>query len=183
MTAGVFGRKRFSRSERGAVTVEFALVIAPFLILLTGLIELGSLLQTESALQNATEEAGRLIRTGQVTSRTGTILMSAATFIETLCGQVTLLSKCTESISIDVQSTSSFADLAASVPDPITVGPANPGGGQVIQFKPGGAGKATSVIVTYDWTFRLPFMEPFGNIFDNTARRLQAVTIMRNEPY
>lgn len=173
----------FCRAETGAASVEFALIVAPFLILLMVLIELGFMLQTESNLQNATEEAGRLIRTGQVTSRTGGILMNSTTFIEKLCSQATVISKCAETINLDVQSKPSFGDLAAAVPAPITVGPATQGGGQVINFQPGGAGKPTSVIVTYDWSFRMPFMKVFGNVFGGAARRLQAVAVLRNEPY
>lgn len=177
------GRGNFGPSESGAVAVEFAFVVAPFLLLLTGLIELGFMLHTEANLQNATDEAGRLIRTGQVTSRTGTLLIDAASFIEKVCSQATDISDCTSVISIDVQSAASFNDLSTAVPNPINVGPATLGGSPTIKFVPGGASKATSVIVTYDWNFRLPLMRPFGNVFSGSARRLQSVTIFRNEPF
>lgn len=176
-------RTGFRSSESGAVTVEFALIVAPFLILLMALIELGFMLQTESNLQNATEEAGRLIRTGQVTSRTGATIMNATTFIGKLCSQAAVVPNCAEAVSIDVQSKANFSDLESSVPDPITVGPAEEGGSPVINFQPGGAGKPTAVIVTYDWDLRMPFTTVFGNVFGGAARRLQAITVVRNEPY
>lgn len=173
----------FRANDGGAAAVEFALVVAPFLVLLTGLIELGFMLHADATLQNATEEAARLIRTGQVTSRSGAMLMSESTFIANLCSQAPIIPECTESISMDVQSQTNFTDLATSMPDPITIGPDTPGGSPMISFKPGGASKATSVIVTYDWTFSLPFMRPFGNVFSGSARRLQSITILRNEPF
>lgn len=174
---------RFWAAESGAVAIELALVIAPFLLLLAGIVELGFLLHTEASLQNATDEAGRLIRTGQATSRTGAILMSSATFRERLCAQATTIPNCTHALSIDVRSKSNFTDLASSMPDPVTVGPANLGGAPVISYSPGGASMPTSVIVTYDWKLTLPIMRPFGNVFSGGARRLQAITIFRNEPF
>lgn len=173
----------FQCAEDGAVAVEFAFVVVPFLFLLIGLIELGFMLHADASLQNATDEAGRLIRTGQATSRTGTVLMSASTFIEQVCSHATGLANCADSISIDVQSKPGFTDLSSSMPDPITVGPSMLGGSPMINYSPGGASKATSVIVTYDWAFKLPFMKAFGNVFGGSARRLQAITIMRNEPF
>lgn len=181
--AGSRGRARFKSAEDGAVAAEFAFVVAPFLLLLTGLIELGFMLHAEAGLQNATDEAGRLIRTGQVTSRTGNILMSASTFIEKVCARATDIPNCANAVSIDVQSQPNFTDLSSSMPDPITVGPETLGGDPVITFTPGGASRSTSVIVTFDWNFRLPFMKPFGNVFSGSARRLQAITIFRNEPF
>ena len=66
---------------------------------------------------------------------------------------------------------------------PVDVGPSSPGGSPTINFAPGGSSKPTSVIVTYDWTFGLPIMRPFGNVFSGSARRLEAVAVFRNEPF
>jgi Flp pilus assembly protein TadG len=141
------------------------------------------MLHAESSLQHATDKAGRLIRTGQVTTRSGATLMSAETFIERLCGEATILKNCTEELSIDVQSEASFAELSSSMPSPLAVGPSEPDGSPVREFSPGGASKATSLVVTYDWPLSLSTIIPFGNIHDGSAQRLQAIAIFRNEPY
>ena len=173
----------FRRREDGTVAVEFALVLAPFLFLLSGLVEIGFMLQTGAVLQNATDEAGRLIRTGQVTTRTGTSLMDASTFISRVCAQVPTLTSCQAAVSIDVRSSTSFSNLSNVMPNPINVGPAILNGPRTIDFMPGGANRTTSVIITYDWEFALPLMHAFGNVFGGSARRLQGITIFRNEPF
>lgn len=176
-------RAGFRRAADGAVAVEFALVLTPFLILLAGLIEIGFMLQTSAVLQNATDEVGRLIRTGQVTNRTGGVLMDANTFIRNVCNQVTILTDCPTAVSIDVRSSTSFSTLSNVMPNPINVGPSTLNGAPMISFTPGGTSRATSVIITYDWEFTLPIMNAFGNVFGGSARRLEAVTIFRNEPF
>ena len=131
---------------------------------------------------NIMEMAG-LIRTGQVTTRTGTSLMDASTFISRVCAQVPTLTNCQAAVSIDVRSSTSFGDLSNVMPTPINVGPAILNGPRTIDFMPGGASRTTSVIITYDWEFALPLMHAFGNVFGGSARRLQGITIFRNEPF
>jgi len=57
--------KRFSKNHDGATAIEFALVALPFFALLFAIIELAIIFFVNSALNNATSEAGRLIRVGQ----------------------------------------------------------------------------------------------------------------------
>jgi Flp pilus assembly protein TadG len=173
----------FPHDANGATSVEFALLMAPFLLLLVSVIEFGALLHAEANLQHATEKAGRLIRTGQVISSTGESLISADAFIEQLCGDAPTLSDCQQSLSVDLRSEDSFAELATSMPKPVDLGPAEPGGASVIHFSPGGASKATSLVVTYDWKLSLATIAPIGNAHEGKTQRLQAVTIFRNEPF
>jgi Flp pilus assembly protein TadG len=173
----------FRHDANGVVSVEFALLMAPFLLLLVSVIEFGALLHAEASLQHATEKAGRLIRTGQVTGSTGESLMSADAFVERLCADAPALSNCQQSLSIDVRSENSFAQLSLSMPEPVDLGPAEPDGGPVISFSPGGASEATSLVVTYDWKLSLAAISPIGNVHGGKTRRLQAIAVFRNEPF
>lgn len=171
------------RGERGAVSIEFAFVLAPFLILAMGIIDVGFMLLADGALQQATEDAARLIRTGQVTSRDGTIKMNSQDFISALCEKATVIPNCEDSLSLDVSSSTDFSHLSTGMPDPVSVGPDHPGGSPEVHFQPGGAGKPTVVIATYDWNFTLPLMNAFGNIDSSSTRRLESVIVVRNEPF
>ncbi len=185
---GLVGRSQarlsaFRHDGNGAASVEFALLAAPFLLLLVSVIEFGALLHAEASLQHATEKAGRLIRTGQVISNSGESLMSADAFINRLCSDAPALSDCQKSLSLDVRSEDSFAALSSSMPTPVDLGPGEAGGASVIHFSPGGASAATSLVVTYDWKLSLTAIAPIGNAHEGKTYRLQAVSVFRNEPF
>ena len=55
----------FWRNNRGATAVEFGLIALPFLGLIAGLLETGLMMFADSALDQATNRAARMIRTGQ----------------------------------------------------------------------------------------------------------------------
>jgi Flp pilus assembly protein TadG len=56
-TAGAFARSR--RGERGAVAVEFALIVPIFLVLVLGIIEFGNAINRDTMINNASREAAR----------------------------------------------------------------------------------------------------------------------------
>ena len=51
--------RRFRRDNKGAVAVEFAVIIPIFLVLLFGTLEIGNMLYAKSTLQHGVETAGR----------------------------------------------------------------------------------------------------------------------------
>jgi Flp pilus assembly protein TadG len=70
-------------SDRGAVTVEFALILPILLILLVGIIEFGQAYNTQIALQGAAREGARALALGEdvnaaVSSAAGDIPMSVS---------------------------------------------------------------------------------------------------------
>ena len=52
-------------TEKGSAAVEFAMVAAPFFMILMATIEVGVIFFAQSVLQNAVNDAARLVRTGQ----------------------------------------------------------------------------------------------------------------------
>lgn len=56
-------RKRRVKGRKGAVTVEFALAIVPFLIMVLGIVEVGLVSYSSATLRNGVFETARVIRT------------------------------------------------------------------------------------------------------------------------
>ncbi|MFT3989153.1 TadE/TadG family type IV pilus assembly protein [Aestuariivirga sp.] len=175
--------RRIKESESGATVVEFAMVAGPFFLVLGCICETGLVLFSEYVLQNSTQEAARLVRTGQVTATDGTIIMSAADFKAKICDTVGILLDCTDDVTVYVNSATNFATLTTSIGDPKDIGPMSTGAKPPIVFTPGGQLKAAAVIATYDWDFVFPFMDFLGNINSDKARRIWGLAIFRNEPF
>lgn len=173
---------QFGKSDGGAAAIEFALVAGPFFYVLGCTCETGLMLFTEYVMQNSVQEAARLIRTGQVTTSSGTATVTADQFKTLICDNVNIIIDCTNKVTVYVNSATSFADLDAAVPDPLTIGP-NKGNPYAVVYTPGGKEAAATVIATYDWDFVFPFMEFLGNIDNGESRRLRAFAIFRNEPF
>jgi Flp pilus assembly pilin Flp len=159
----------FRRAQNGATAIEFALVAIPFFFALGCIIELGVMLAKEYTLQNAVQDAGRTIRTGNAAAMTG------EQFREEICNHGASVTDCTATLGILVESAPTFAGL--SVPDVANIGPG------VQSYSTGIPGEAVAVVATHDWQFILPFMGLFfSNLPDGNARRLHGIAVFRNEP-
>lgn len=167
--ARMFRFAKFNRAEEGATAIEFALVAAPLFFLIGCILEIGIMLFTEYALQNAVQEAGRLVRTAQATS--------SSAFTSAICDEAPNLQNCPASIGFRVDNAATFTDLEAVVPGLLTIEP-----GTTLVFNPGAPKSAVAVNVTYDWTFIFPFLQPLSNIPAGNARRLRGTAVFQNEP-
>ncbi len=174
---------RFRRSESGATAVEFALVAGPFFYVLGCICETGLMLFTEYVIQNSVQEAARMVRTGQVTSGDGTILISSADFKTQICEEVSIIIDCQGKVSVYVNNAANFQTLTTTMANPLAVGKKLDGGAYVPVYNPGAQLQAATVIATYDWDFAFPFMDFLGNIGDGSERRLYGLAIFRNEPF
>lgn len=176
--------RRFSRSERGATAVEFALVAGPLLLLLGVTCETGIMLFAEYTLQNAAQVAARTVRTGQASGANGAAAMTASQFKTIICNNVGFMLDCNGKVTVYVNNAAAFSSLESTMADPLTVGPSGGGGPPPVIFNPGIQLRAATVIATYDWDLVFPFMNNFvGNISGNTARRIYGLAIFRNEPF
>jgi Flp pilus assembly protein TadG len=173
----------FRKSESGATAVEFAIVAGPFFFVLGCICETGLMLFTEYVLQNAVQDAARLVRTGQVSDGTGATLMSASAFKDKICNEVSVIIDCQGSVSVYVNNASNFATLTSTISDPVNVGPSADGTAYTVVFQPGAKLRAAAVIATYDWDFTFPFMSFFSNFGNGQYRRLYGLAIFRNEPF
>ena len=160
------------RCRNGTTAIEFAIVALPLIWIIGAILEVGALLLYQSALQAATEKASRLIWTNQMSPA-----WQASDFKAEVCRRLTIYN-CVNAIKVDVRNAATFAAL--DTPSTWSVGPSAPNAGYAETFQPGKAGRAGSVIVTYDWKFIFFFLGDLGNTwlghfkgrgFDNVPTR------------
>jgi Flp pilus assembly protein TadG len=149
----------------GAMMLEFALLAPVLLMLVFGVIQIALLLFTQNALEIATHNTARLIRTGQI--RAG----DSATFGANLCAYFNSgLLNCGDLVW-NVRSASTFAALTGSV---LTAPPASS------TFAPGSSGSAVLVQVFYKETLVIPFIS--ATVFNGSVN-LSALAALRTEAY
>lgn len=171
-TKGMMRRalSRLVRQGDGAAAVEFAIAGPLFMLLMFFLIENGLVLFLQAALDNATRDASRLIRTGQVQLAGG----SASPFTAQLCADLGNVVPCA-SLQYNVQSAGSFSQLSAAA----SVGAS--GNLQNPQFNPGTPGQVVIVQVAYNLTAFMPWFATY--ITGKTSSLLMSTTTFQNEPY
>jgi Flp pilus assembly protein TadG len=180
--AGRLGRRRRFRAaagrigadRRGATMVEFALVMLPLFILLFGIFEVGFVIWGGLELENATDDAARLVRTG----RAQTENISEAQMKQEICNRVSLLSSCTSKLRIDVRNFQSFGQMTA--PAPLD---ASGGLKDGFTYDPGGPQRVVLMTTFYEWPL-LNFITAMS--FSNMAsgnRLLRATAAFRSEPF
>ena len=172
-------RKRtaaFLGNETGATAVEFALVAAPFIALLVGIIETFLVFFAGQQLQTVVNQTSRLILTGQAQKQG----LSQSAFTTKLCANVVVLFNCS-GLMIDVEAYSDFSSTATGTPT-LTFD----GSGQVTntwQYNPGTANQIVVVRVMYQWPVLLgPLGFSLSNL-SNGNRLIMASSTFKNEPY
>lgn len=166
----------FARAEDGTAAVETALVAAPFLLLLFGIIELGIIFLVSASLDNATSTIGRTIRTGE--EQTGAA-PTAANFKSAICSNFGWLqSDCAANLAVDVETFSSFS--AVTAPHPVSNGVFNPNN---LAFNPGGPNDIVVVHAYYPWPLVAPGLTQALSTVSGGKALLTSVSTFRNEPY
>ena len=138
---------RFIHDRHGATAIEFAIVVGPFIFLVGGIIEVGLMLFTEYALQNAVQDAARQIQVGNVRSASSglTPVKTPDDFKTLICDRAPNLKDCTSQIGIYVQNAANFDSLASAVPPAITILP-----GAFDTFNTGVGRRPVAAIAVYD---------------------------------
>jgi Flp pilus assembly protein TadG len=164
------------RDEDGSTAIEFGLVGLPFLMMLFGIIAVGLFFFTTFALENAVEDAARLIRTGQA-QQSG---MTAEQFKQEVCARAPQYVDCDTKMRVNVQSFTGFGSIVT--PTCIDAG------GDLVPpagttYNPGGETTVVLVTVCYEWELagRIPFLN-LSNMSNGSAL-IQASTTFRTEPY
>lgn len=162
--------------ERGVALVEFAIVALPFLLIVVGTFEIGFIFWGTHELENATEDAARRIRTGQVQS--GGI--DATGFKAIVCGRVTLLKDCTSKLQLDVRTFANYNQIAGA-PAPLDRdGKLNSGN---FVWQPGGPRSIVLVRTYYDWPLLTVLTSTSLGNMANGDRLLSAAAAFRNEAW
>jgi Flp pilus assembly protein TadG len=165
LIAGARRLQQGARCRSGATLVEFSLLAFPFLLLLMATFEVGFLYWANQELENATGDAARMVRTGQVQAGN----LNQAQLKTALCSRTALLVGCQSRVRLDVRSGPSFA--AITPPEPLD------GSGEMkadgdFSFAPGGADDVVLVSAFYDWR------SLFSGVYI-----VRAAAPVRNEPF
>lgn len=165
---------RFRRDQDGATVVEFALIALPFFAMMFAIIETALIFLVGQALDTATDDAARLIRTGQAQQQG----FDAAEFKDSICDQIQSMLSCQEKLILDVRTFEDFGSADLSTP---VVG----GMLQDDEFGFDGGNGSDIVVVRafYEWPAYTQFL---GNGFltlANGNHLLVATAAFRNEPF
>ena len=168
--------RRLIGARRGAMLVEFALLMLPFFMLLFAILEVGLVIWGGLELDNATMDAARLVRTGQAQSAAPPF--DAARLKQEICAKVFLLGDCQARLRLDVRSFARFAGISA--PAPLDAA------GQLkdsFVFEMGEAQDIVLMTSFYEWPLvNIVSSIGLGNMANGNVL-LSAATTFRNEPY
>lgn len=164
----------------GATAVEFAFFAIPFLFLLIGMVEIGMLTTAGALLQGGTDDAGRLIRTGQVQSAAD----PEAAFRDQLCAKVNLLIRC-DNLMYEVIRIEDADGFSGAATDVVLLQPAfdEDGNLEAGGFDPGSENSLILIRAAYRYPLMTPFVAPFLADKPDGKRLIMATTIIQNEPY
>jgi Flp pilus assembly protein TadG len=171
-----FGRllRRFRDNRGGGAAIEFAILAPMFLALLFAIIETALMFFASQVLETMTQDASRMIMTGQAQSAN----YQQADFKQYICNHIPAIFSCSNLV-VNVQSFPSFSTASFGNPFDANcqVQSSN------VQYSPGGPGDVVLVQVSYKWQL---FVTGLGyNIANcpNSQRKLQATAAFQNEPY
>ncbi len=171
------GQRDFAQNASGSVAVEFALTAIPFFVLLFAILEASIVFFATATLDQAVNDASRLIRTGQAQTA-GT---TPAQLTQTICNNVVLLSDCTNKLKLDVRVFNNFS----SVSFPSVLGTDGTIKNDKLAFSMGAAGDIVLVRAFYIWSIWSPFATGLANdsASSSASRLIQSSAAFRNEPY
>ncbi len=167
-------RAGFARDTRGSAAVEFAFVAFPFLLMLFAVFEFAFTFFLMVTLDNATHDAARRIRTGDV-QKTG---MSEQAFNNMVCETVSFLVACDDHLYTDVRVYTDFDDVTD--PNPVTGGEFDE---DATQFEPGVQNDIVVVRTYYIWDVFFPTLGTNLANMNGNRRLIMSSAAFRNEPY
>ena len=151
-------------------------MLAPvFFVLLFGIIEVGVIFYGTSVLEKATQDAARLVRTGQAQAST----LTQEQFRTRICDEIAPVLACDANLQIDVRSYASFG--GASFAPPVDAdGNLDP---SLDAYEPGNAGDVVLVRSFYTWDVLTPLLAPLISNMSGGRRLIAATAAFRNEPF
>lgn len=161
------------KNREGVTAIEFALMAAPFLLILIGIIELSMVYVTNSLLLGGVEDVARQIRTGQLQAAED----PQEAFNEAFCNMSGVLIDC-NAIQYQVQTISTFSSADLSMPEFDDEGKLvdNP-------FDPGASGSLVMIRVFYFYELMTPLIGQFFSDYPGNRKLMIATVVIQNEPY
>lgn len=163
--------KRFEDDESGATAVEFAIIAAPFFLLVFAIIETSVMFFAGQYFETAVDDTARLLRTGQLGANS-----TNAQFRAELCSRITVMLNCSD-VATDVQVAASFDALNdPPLPDPVT-------GDIPSGWQPPGPDLIMQVSASYKWPIYTNFAAPLLHTEGGSFALLRVTSVMVTEPY
>ena len=166
--------RRFTRHQRGAAAIEFALVIIPFMAMLFAIMETAIVFFATQVLETAVADSARLILTGQAQNGG----YDKTSFKTAVCARITGLFDCANGIYVDVRTFTDFSSVSMTSP--------LDGSGTLVNnfvYQPGGPGQIVVVRLFYQWPIYMQIWNPQLTNMSGNKRLLVATAAFRNEPY
>lgn len=152
------------------------MVAAPFFFMLFAVMELGVIFTTESVLQGAMMDSGRLVRTGRADNEG----IDESEFKEELCSRMSIFqSDCLTRAHIDIRPIPQFRN--PDLPNPVQDGKAFDE--DKTDYLIGQPGDLILVRVWYQQPVVTPFLSQALTKLDNGTIVMTATTAFRNEPF
>ena len=184
-------RRLRADADSGSAALEFAFVAPVFFLLLMGTIEAGIIFFAQSTLQNAVNDAARLVRTGQAAcysldSNNLCQSMTADQFRTRVCNDISvLLQNCMvdanggSDLQFDVHAYPSGFGGANNTP-PLNAQQDLP---NLTDFNTGSACDVVLVRAFYRWPVFTPMLNFFLANMSGNKHLLATAAAFRNEPY
>lgn len=165
---------KWVKQDKGATAVEFSLVAVPFIFLLIGTIEMSLMFAASANIHSATNDASRMIRTGQA-QQSGSDAEDV--FANKLCEGVRILLDCSklQYEVIAMTNFDAFENYAASYDDD--------GNLETQGFNPGGSSDVVLIRVSYRYPLMLPVVGNALSDGPNMTKHLLATVVLQTEPY
>lgn len=168
--------QRYSRRTDGATAVEFSLIAVPLVMLLFGLIEICMVFTKQGALEFATLQAARQIRTGQIQQGAGS---PEDAFRQALCDAASFLIPC-DAIAYEVQAMNDFSEANERPPPEFD----EEGNLETQSFDVGGSSGVVLIRTIHRHPIMTPMMKPLLATGGSEDSFLATSTVvLRTEPY
>ena len=177
--------RRGVADRSGATALEFAMIAAPFILMLFSIIELGLYFMVQVTLDNAADIAARELRTGQIVADGTSDTNGETSFLKAICSNMSWLQgQCTSNIGgstpylvIDVRPLTSYSN-GSGVPPAELNGAMNTA---AFCFYSGSAGAAVEMRAFYRWQLFTPYQLGLQT-FSNGVAELQSTEVFQVEP-
>lgn len=165
--------KEWACDDDGVTAVEFSLLLGPYMMLVLGIIEISLMFLSANLLEGATNDAARLIRTGQLQESSQT---ADAVFRDALCSYRMVFVDCNQ-ITVEVTPMTSFGDFGSLAPQFDGDGNLLSGG-----IDPGGANDRILIRTAYRYQMITPIV---GNLLSGSSgsKLFLSTIVLQTEPY
>ena len=162
---------RLWRKEDGTTAIEFSLLAMPYMLLTLGIIEISIMYAAASLLEGATNDASRLIRTGQLQQSSED---PETLFRNAICDYATVLIRC-DDVVIEVQTLESFSEYAAPSYD-------EDGNMESSGFDAGASSDRVLIRAAYRYSMMTPFIGSLLTGGTNSTLFMSTI-VLQTEPY